>query len=209
MTKEVTRSHWNFISVVALALAVAATQGCSRTARETDESEKSPAGAPTQKPSGFLMEYQIRELRIKNAKLGEEVQAKPEDTARNTPEKLRPANPSSMRHAVIAVTFGSDKTGDQKVYGSDFALTYETGGGKQSAPCLGLGLKFDKGDLWIYGGKNESGTSMPLSFDKPDETKDRLLLFLVPKDVQEYTLEVTPPGLSPVTVARFTLPHKK
>ena len=209
MTKEVTRSHWGVTPVVALALAVAATQGCSRMARKTAESEKAPAGVPTQKPSGFLMEYQIRELRIKNAKLGEEIKAKPEDIARNTPEKFRPANPAGTRPAVINVTFASDKTGEQKVYGSDFTLTYETGGGKQSAPCLGLGLKFAKGDMWIYGGKNESGTSMPLSFDKTDETKDRLLLFLVPKDVQECVLEVTPPGLPPVTVARFTLPHKK
>lgn len=209
VNKQVTRSRWFFMPVAALALTVIATHGCSRAARKTAESAKTPARVPTQKPLGFLMESQIRELRIKNAKLGEEIHSKPEETARNTPERFRPADPSSMRHAVITVTFASDKTGEQQVYGSDFALTYETGAGKQSAPCLGLGLKIDKGDLWIYGGKNESGTSMPLVFDKPDGTQDRLLLFLVPKDIKECALEVTPPGQAAVVVAQFTLPQQK
>lgn len=167
--------------VAAIAI-IATTLACNKPATDSLNTPSS-GGAEQKKGDSSFHPYKDPKKRfdIQDVVLSsDQIEAK--GTIEKLPNKLKPSDPARSKAVVLELKLASEKDDLSEIRSSEFSLVYKADGKDERAPCVGLSM--GDSDMW---GLAESGETSVFVRAKP--TQKQKLLFLLPSDVREASLQ--------------------
>ncbi|MCI0490933.1 MAG: hypothetical protein L0229_30445 [Blastocatellia bacterium] len=171
------------IAVIAI---LSATLACNNPA--TDNSNTQGSGGSEQKKAASFQPYKDPKQRFEVqdvAVSSDHIDA--EDTIKKLPARFKPSGPARSKTVVLELMLASEKDDMSEIKSSEFSLVYQADGKSNEAPCAGLSM----GDSTMWGLAEKGETSM---FVRAKPTQKQKLLFLLPGDVGEASLQHNQPG---------------
>ena len=168
--------------VVAAIAILSTTLACSKPAADSLNTPSS-GGAEHKKGDASFHPYRDPKMRfdIQDVVLSSD-RIEPKGTIEKLPNKLKPSDPARSKAVVLELKLVSEKDDLSEIKSSEFSLVYQADGKDNKVPCVGLSM----GDSDMWGLAESRETSV---FVRAKPTQRQKLLFLLPSDVREASLQ--------------------